>query len=150
MLSVTAKHALRALTHLASLAPGQSIGGRELSRAATIPHNYLSKILWSLRNAGIIDATRGTGGGYRLRRPASSLALIEVVEIFDRPRTASECLLDGARPCSDHTACAAHASWREVKAAYLAFLAQTTIEALATRQSELARRPPPSGVRHPA
>ncbi|MCL4814624.1 MAG: Rrf2 family transcriptional regulator [Vicinamibacteraceae bacterium] len=150
MLSVTARHALRALTHLAGLPLGQSMGGRDLARAADIPQNYLSKILWALRGAGIIDATRGIGGGYRLRRPAASVSLIEVVEIFDKPRTASECLLDGTRPCSDHTACAAHASWREVKAAYLNFLEHTTIETLATRQSELDSRHPASGIRHPA
>src|SRR5215471_1965372 len=68
MLTTTSEHALRALTYLARLPEGSSILGRELAKEASIPANYLSKILWTLGNAGIIDATRGSGGGYRLRR----------------------------------------------------------------------------------
>ncbi len=138
MVSTTAKHAVRALTHLASLAPGESIGGRDLARVANIPPNYLSKILWTLGSARIIDATRGTGGGYRLRRPPESVRLIEVIELFDKARTASECFLDGAHPCSDSTACAAHEHWREVKKAYVEFLEHTTLAALATSSRQPA------------
>jgi Rrf2 family protein len=131
MISITAKHAVRALTHLASLAPGESIGGRDLARAASIPPNYLSKILWTLGAAQVIDATRGVGGGYRLRRPPERVRLVEIVELFDKARTANDCFLDGAHPCSDSTACAAHSAWRDVKAAYVAFLENTTLAALA-------------------
>ncbi len=138
MLSTTAQHAVRALVHLASLAPGESVGGRDLARATAIPPNYLSKILWALGSARVIDATRGTGGGYRLRRPAESVRLIDVIELFDKARTASECFLGGAHPCSDSTACAAHEHWRQVKKAYVEFLEHTTLAALATSQRQLA------------
>jgi Rrf2 family protein len=136
MLSTTAKHAVRALTHLASLAPGESIGGRDLARAANIPSNYLSKILWTLGRADVIDATRGTGGGYRLRRRPESVRLIEVVELFDKAR-GNDCFLDGTHPCSDATACAAHRQWREVKKAYVEFLEHTTLAALVTSGRQL-------------
>ena len=56
--------------------------GRELADRAEVPPNYLSKILWALGNAGIIDATRGNGGGYRLKRTPSEIRLFEVVELF--------------------------------------------------------------------
>ncbi|MCL4811831.1 MAG: Rrf2 family transcriptional regulator [Vicinamibacteraceae bacterium] len=131
MLSVTAKHALRALAHLASLPPGHTAGGRDIAAAADIPPNYLSKILWTLGSAGLIDATRGTGGGYRLRRPSETVRLVEVVELFDKARSGSACILGGPHACSDETACAAHATWKVVKHAYLAFLEQTTLATLA-------------------
>jgi len=38
-----------------------------LTKQAHIPANYLSKILWTPGGAGIIDATRGSGGEYRLQ-----------------------------------------------------------------------------------
>ena len=55
MLTTTSEHALRALTHLARLPEGSSMLGREIAEQAAIPANYLSKILWTLGNAGIID-----------------------------------------------------------------------------------------------
>jgi hypothetical protein len=63
MLTMTSEHALRALTRLALLPEGSSMLGRELAEQAAIPANYLSKILWTLENAVIIDATRGNRGG---------------------------------------------------------------------------------------
>jgi Rrf2 family protein len=130
MVSVTAKYAIRALVQLAGIPGGQSLGGRDLARRANIPHNYLAKILWTLGSAGLIAATRGMGGGYRLRRPPSNVRLVEIVELFDKGRTANDCFLDGTHPCSDATACSAHATWRQVKAAYVTFLEHTTLATL--------------------
>ncbi len=131
MLTTTSEHALRALTHLARLPEGSSMLGRELAERADIPANYLSKILWTLRNAGIIDATRGNGGGYRLGRKAASIHLFEVVELFDRDRTRVPCLLGGGKECDADNPCTAHQSWRCVRNAYLDFLNNTTVEDIA-------------------
>jgi Rrf2 family protein len=108
MLTATSEHALRALAHLAKLPEGASITGRELAERAGIPANYLSKILWTLGNAGIIDATRGSHGGYRLKRAAAEIHLIDVVELFDRGRDRL-------------------ASFHDVRAAYLDFLRTKTV-----------------------
>ncbi len=132
MVSVTAQYAVRALAHLASLAPGETVGGRALASAVDIPQNYLSKILWTLGSAGLIDATRGTGGGYRLRRLPASVHLIEIVELFDKAITSDSCFLDGTHRCGDEAPCAAHNSWRQVKETYLGFLRDTTLASLAT------------------
>src|SRR5574338_1443771 len=130
MLSATARYALRALVHLASMSDGKSLLGRDLSQIADIPPNYLSKILWTLGSAGFIGATRGTGGGYRLQRRPEDIRLVEIVELFDRARTGNGCLLNPDHPCSDHTACAAHESWKHVKAVYTDFLETTTLAVL--------------------
>jgi Rrf2 family protein len=139
MLTITAQHAIRALVELARLDASQTMLGKELARRASIPANYLSKILWTLRSTGIIVATRGTGGGYRLGRPPDAICLIDVVELFDKVRTANGCLLSGAHHCSDDTACAAHASWSDVKKAYTQFLNTTTLATLVSRAQALER-----------
>jgi len=127
MLTTTSEHALRALTHLAQLPEGSSMLGRDLAELAAIPANYLSKILWTLGNAGIIDATRGNGGGYRLKRNAAEVHLFEVVELFDRDRTRVACLLGGGKECDPDNPCTAHDAWRGVRTAYLDFLNTTTL-----------------------
>jgi Rrf2 family protein len=131
MLSTTAEHALRALKELAELKLGEAILGRDLALSAGIPANYLSKVLWVLGNAGIIDATRGSGGGYRLRREASSIRLIEVVALFERQRPESRCLLGGPGECLQMDACGAHEEWRKVRASYVEFLENTTLAQIA-------------------
>ena len=133
MISVTAQHAVRALLELASVPGGEALGGRDLARRASIPRNYLAKILRTLGASGLVDAARGVGGGYRLGRSAKSIRLAEVVGLFDPARSAAECLLDNTYPCSEATACAAHRDWRRVKEAYVRFLETTTLAKLASR-----------------
>jgi len=129
MLTTTSEHALRALTHLARLPEGASMLGRELAEQASIPANYLSKILWTLGNAGIIDATRGNRGGYRLKRNAAEIHLFEIVGLFERDwdRDNASCFLGGGKNCDQENPCSAHAAWRQVHNAYLDFLHTKTL-----------------------
>lgn len=131
MLTVTSQYALRAMTHLAALAEGESMLGRQLSERAAIPSNYLSKILLTLGNAGLLQATRGQGGGYRLSKKANRIRLIDVVELFDREAARPQCFLGGGRICSDRTPCTAHGGFRDVRSVYLHFLESTTIADIA-------------------
>ncbi len=52
MFSTTSEYALRALVQLSRQSAGVSVLGQDLAQRANIPPNYLSKILWTLRNAG--------------------------------------------------------------------------------------------------
>jgi Rrf2 family cysteine metabolism transcriptional repressor len=130
MFSTTCEYALRALVRLAQMPNGDAILGRDLARQAEIPANYLSKILLALRNAGVLATARGTGGGYRLRKPPETIRLIDVVGLFDGARAKPACLL-GGKECSDEDACLAHASWREIREAYVQFLESTTLASIA-------------------
>ena len=136
MLSVTSEYALRALAHLARQ-PGAAVLGRDLAHAVDIPANYLSKVLLTLRNAGLVDTTRGSGGGYRLRKPAEDIYLIDIVELFeDISRTKPGCFLRHTRPCSSATPCTAHSAWSDLQAAYLGFLVSTPLSTIAESRNQ--------------
>ena len=144
MLSTTSEHALRALMHLAALPEGESMLGKELSQLAGVPPNYLSKILLTLGNAGILEASRGTGGGYPLARKPGKIRLIEVVDLFDKTRARPACLLGLGKECSDDTACSAHSRWKSVRRKYVQFLERTSIAQI--EAWEVSRLAAPSGA----
>lgn len=128
MLSTTAQHALRALVVLARCPQGDSILGRELAEKSEVPSNYLAKLLTELKKVGLVDAVRGTGGGYRLRRSAADITLMDVLLIFDPQRARPGCLMGGGRACRDDAPCPAHAHWRQVRADFQEFLEATSLE----------------------
>lgn len=131
MLSTTSQYALRALSHLAALS-GEVVLGRDLAESVEIPANYLSKVLLTLRNAGLVDTVRGSGGGYRLGKPAEEIHLIDVVELFEEvSRVKPSCFLGRTRACSESTSCTAHSAWRSLQGAYLQFLVSTSLAAIA-------------------
>jgi Rrf2 family protein len=136
--NASATYALRALALLA--AGEEAVLGRDLAQDVEVPSHYLSKILATLARAGVLTASRGTRGGYRLARPADEIKLIEVVEPFEGKRVRPGCLLQPDQPCREDGACSAHASWAGVKAAYLDFLESTSL-------ADIRRRGDPSGAR---
>jgi Rrf2 family protein len=83
-----------------------------------------------MRNAGLVQATRGAGGGYRLARPASSVRLLDIVSLFDSSAAQLECVLGGV-PCDENNSCAAHEHWKHVRSHYIQFLEKTTLAQLA-------------------
>ncbi len=131
MLSATSQYALRALAHLATLKENETILGKDLAKKTGIPKNYLSKILVALGGAGIIRASRGTGGGYQLACRPDKIPLAEVVVLFDRNIVKSPCLLGYNQVCSDETACPAHQAWSGTKTCILDFLRSTSLTAIA-------------------
>jgi Rrf2 family protein len=126
MISTTSQYALRALAYIASLPEGSTVLSRELADATQVPRNYLSKVLLTLRNAGLLQSTRGAGGGYRLNKPADHIFLIDVVELFEGSKAKPMCLLHN-RHCSEETACNAHKVWRELSMVYTGFLVATNL-----------------------
>lgn len=134
MLSTTSQYAIRALSCLARMQSGETALGRKLSEEASVPPNYLSKIMLVMRNAGLIEATRGAGGGYRLGRAPSEIRLLDIVSLFEPSVTEMECVL-GTGPCSDEAPCPAHERWKQVRASFLKFLEGTTLAELAATRS---------------
>ena len=129
MISTTSEYALRAMAHMAGLPPGATVLSRDLAQATQVPRNYLSKVLLALRNAGMLESTRGAGGGYRLKRPPEQIYLIDIVEIFEGSKAKPMCLLNN-RFCNDSSPCNAHKVWKELSMAYTGFLVSTTVASL--------------------
>jgi Rrf2 family protein len=105
----------------------EAVLGRTLAGRMRLPAHYLAKVLATLARTGVLEASRGVRGGYRLSRPASRIRLLEVVLPFEGKRAAPGCLLRPGRPCRESARCSAHDRWSEVKASYTRFLESTTV-----------------------
>jgi len=141
MLSTTSEYALRALAELARLNKGTVMLGRDLAQQTGIPSKYLSKIMLSLRNAGLVAAPREPGGGYPLQRPADAIHLMDIVQVFDGPSAGPKCLMRGGHKCSDDDCCTAHEYWSKVRKSYMEFLQHTTLIDISvnTHESQVTR-----------
>ncbi|MBL9056877.1 MAG: Rrf2 family transcriptional regulator [Rhodobacteraceae bacterium] len=86
-LSTKGRYAMVALADLA-LAEARA-GGDELMSLAAISKRqdislpYLEQLFVKLRRAGLVEAVRGPGGGYRLARPPADIRVSEVMEAVE-------------------------------------------------------------------
>ena len=90
-----------------------------------IPAKYLSNILGDLVRHGILQSSRGKGGGFRLRLPAAEMTLYEVLQPFEQ-FDPLRCPF-GSKACSDETPCLAHTQWMHVVETERRFLCDTSV-----------------------
>ena len=127
ILSTSSTHALRALAWLAEHEGKDAMLGRDLAHKVKVPAPYLAKVLATLARTGVLRASRGVRGGYRLARPARRIRLIEVVEPFEGKRTKPGCVLRPGEACNGRGHCSAHREWEKVSETYRKFLERTTL-----------------------
>lgn len=78
-------YGLIALKHMANQQGNGLVNARELAARFNLPPNLLAKILQSLSQSGIIEAQKGSGGGYRMVRDPASVTLTEIFESIEGP-----------------------------------------------------------------
>jgi Rrf2 family transcriptional regulator, nitric oxide-sensitive transcriptional repressor len=105
MFSRTVEYALRAVVHLADQAPASRTTD-QVAAATRVPRAYLSKVLQSLAQAGIIHSQRGVRGGVALAKKPEELTILEVVNAVEPIRRITTCPLGlashGVRLCPLH------------------------------------------------
>lgn len=90
-LPVSTEWLLHCATSLAQLEPGATASAAQLAEYFDLPAPYLAKQLQALVRAGVLSATTGPRGGFRLARSASSVTLLEIVEAVDGASTPFQC-----------------------------------------------------------
>lgn len=90
-LPVSTEWVLHCATTLAMLEPGRTASAAQLAEYYDLPAPYLAKQLQALTRAGILAATTGPRGGFRLGRPATDVTLLEIVEAVDGAAAPYEC-----------------------------------------------------------
>jgi Rrf2 family protein len=90
-LQKSSSFALYAVLELAAN-PASQLSGTEIAEKYGISAHHLAKVLSDLGRAGIVEAVRGVGGGYRLAMNPKRLTLLDVIQIFEPigPRSAAK------------------------------------------------------------
>jgi Rrf2 family protein len=132
MMELTRKgeYAIRGIIYLAQQPQGKVSLLSEIAVAAEVPQTFLAKIFQSFAKLGLVNSSRGTGGGFTLGRPATAITLREVVEAVEGPIIPNRCLM-GSGVCDRGGYCNVHPVWRNVQTQVVSILDAVTIEELA-------------------
>lgn len=104
-----------------------------------IPEGALAKVFQQLVRAELAAGTRGIGGGYRLARSASSITVLEVMQVFERRRLPGACLLHDQRtPCPKASVCGLHWLFNEVDELVRSTYQSVTLATLVRRAARVA------------
>ncbi len=133
MMSAAARHcgagaALDAATH-----KRRKVNATTLSAETGIPLPTAQKLVSRLSTAGLLESSRGTGGGVRLARPPAAISLADIVEAVEGPIELTSCV-DGERhDCALESCCQVRPHMHIVNGAVRGALAGVSLASLATR-----------------
>jgi Rrf2 family protein len=105
-----ADYAIRAVLHIAKLAPEERAATSQIAQEQRIPPSFLAKIISQLSIAGLLQTSRGARGGVTLARAPKDITLLDVVEAIDGPIALNECVND-AGACSFSGDCPLRPIW---------------------------------------
>lgn len=70
-----------------------------------LPLPTVQKLVSKLSSAGLIESTRGTGGGFRLSRPPATISLADIVEAIEGPIALATCVDASRHDCAVEGGC---------------------------------------------
>jgi Rrf2 family protein len=130
LFSTVCEYALRALTHLAVYGKNRPLQVKEIAEAEEIPRHFLAKILNQLTYKGLVKATRGPGGGFRLTRPPAEILVKDVVDSIDGFEAIRQRCVLGLDECNDAQPCPMHETWSGFREHFLGAVKGLSLEPL--------------------
>lgn len=136
-ISTRAKLALHAMAYLVRRGNQANSTVGRIAHALRASENHLSRIMQRLVREGFLHSKRGPSGGFGLLRPAGSISLLELVEVFDGPLANHNCIL-GRKTCL-HGGCALGALLVHVNYQVKMFLEFHTLSSMLATDRDYAR-----------
>ena len=130
-LSSLADYAVVLMTAAARACATARLNATVLAATTGVPLPTAQKLVSRLSAAGLIESTRGTGGGFRLARAAGVITLADIVEAVEGPIALTTCVDEDRHDCALDGRCHVKPHWAVVNEAVRGALAKVTLADLA-------------------
>ena len=113
----------------------------EIAEAEGLSAEYAAKLMRALRQGGLLNSTRGAGGGYRLARPPEEITTWQVVEALGGsffPEGFCDSHPGQLRDCVHSADCSVRVLWDRVEGAVRGVLDSVTLADLTRNESAMS------------
>ena len=129
-----------AMVDLAMHSDGKPIALADIATRQEISLSYLEQLFAQLRKKGLVMSTRGPGGGYKLGKDATQIAVSDVIWAVDESVDATRC--GGKENCQGDERCLTHDLWQNLSQQIHEYLSEIDLAQLIERRrvQEVAER----------
>jgi Rrf2 family transcriptional regulator, cysteine metabolism repressor len=143
--STRGEYGVRLMVDLARHYGQQPRSLNEISQAEglQLKVQYLEQLVRSLREAGLVESTRGAHGGYRLSRAPEGMRMGEIVRALEGPIAPMICATEGQMEviCDRLDCCSTKYLWARVRDAITSTLDAITLADLVHEEDRVATEP---------
>ena len=108
------EYGLQAVLYLATFNAGVVVSADDIAKKLSIPKEFISKILQSLTESGIVSSKKGKSGGFSLAMDPKKIKLLDIVAAIDGLGMFNSCVL-GFPQCNPDNPCPLHDKWGELR-----------------------------------
>lgn len=130
LISTKGRYALRVLIELAGYDRQQLVTLQIIADSQQISEKYLESIIVVLSKAGLVDAVRGKGGGYRLARKPEEYTIGEILKLTEGTLAPVSCLDDTPNKCPRAAECKTLPMWEKLNTIIGNYLYSVTLKDL--------------------
>jgi len=130
-LTTKGRYAVTAMLDLAIHFEQGPITLADISQRQRISLSYLEQLFSKLRKSGLVESSRGPGGGYKLSRPAEHVYVAQIISAVDDNGDAGR---TGKGDLQDQDACLTHELWKDLSEQIYTFLAGIDLAQLVQRR----------------
>ncbi len=135
-LSSLADYAVVMMSAAARVCGATRLNATLLAEETGLPLPTVQKLVSRLSTAGLIESSRGTGGGFRLSRPPSAISLADIIEAIEGPIAMTACVDAGSHDCVVEGNCRVKPHWNAVNGAVRGALAGVSLASLSSLPGE--------------
>lgn len=139
VISKAGEYGLRALLFMVSKKQEEAyVNIRDMSEQLDISFHFLTKILQTLTQKGLLRSYRGPNGGVAFQIPPEEIYLAELIKALEGEDFFDKCLL-GLPGCGEMRPCPMHTLWMELREKLKTEFENTTLADLGrmTREKRL-------------
>jgi len=109
---------------------GARVNAAQLAEETGVPLPTAQKLVSKLSTAGLLRSVRGSGGGFKLARPAAAISLADIIEAVEGPIALTACVDEARHDCGLEGACKVQPHWGAVNSAVRGALANVSLTSL--------------------
>ncbi len=122
------RYAVTAMLDVAIHAISSPVPLADISERQGISLSYLEQLFSRLRKCGLVTSVRGPGGGYRLGKCSTQIAVADVISAVNESVDATKC--SGKGDCQGGEQCLTHSLWEGLSQRIEDFLKSITLSEL--------------------
>lgn len=127
-LSSKGRYAVMAMADLARNSKGSVVPIAVIAERQELSSAYLEQLFSKLRRAGLVDSTRGPGGGYQLASKPHDIPISDIMKAVEEPVRMTRCHVENSvGGCVGDSRCLTHDLWRALGDHIMGFLGGVTL-----------------------
>jgi len=132
----TSEYGVLALRYIGE--KNQALSARQISEGLSLPYEITAKTLQHLKEAGFIQSSMGTHGGYTLKSPLDQISFAQVIDALEGPVAIVECASHGGKECSRNSTCELQDGMKDLNNKIRSLLEETKLNTFAKAETKIS------------